>query len=59
MKRANEKAMELARADLVLTWQDIDRIIQLWMAVLDEQDGTKEELYTKIAELFNKERYGK
>lgn len=48
---------EISPFDLIaLTWEDIDKIIQLWLSVLDEMDGTKQELYTKIAELFNESR---
>lgn len=38
-----------------LTWEDVDRIIWLWTNVLDTMDGTKQELYNKVAELFNKD----
>ena len=43
-----------AEEDLALTWEDVDTIVRLWMDTLDHEDGTKEELYTKIADAFNK-----
>ena len=50
------KGYNQAKTDTALTWEDIDKIIQLWKDTEDEMEGTLLELYTKIAELFNESK---
>ena len=47
-----QEGYEQAEKDLALTWEDIDKIIQLWLSVWDEMDGTKQELYEEVLRRF-------
>ena len=46
------KGYNQAKTDTALTLEDIDKIIQLWLSVWDEMDGTKQELYEEVARRF-------